>query len=439
MLAEGTNQFLEAQLEDARRQLVDNEKRLENYRRSHDGQLPNQLEANMQGLHNTEMQLQALGDVLNRERDRLDTVKRLVADLEANEYIQGPAPSAPVVETATDRYHAAEKDLAAMQLRLKPDHPDVVRARKLLVDLKKAADEEEAARPVSAMEAPMTPAERLRRTRLNDATREVALLERDIAEKTADEAKLRQNLSGYQQRIEATPSRESELIELTRDYGTLQSMYQGLLAKKQDSQISANLERRQIGEQFRILDPARLPSRPFTPNRPRFYGHGCRRWFRHRPRAGAPARISDRTLRSEDDVRVAIGLPVLATVPLIHLTDRAGQRGPGGPACGDGCGRGHGWCLRRAQVCEVAIDVQVVLRPARASVRSVAEPSLPVSVEAACRGARASSLWPDRPARSDGAHRRSRDRERRRWCERRSSRHSVPHRHSASCDCRTRP
>ena len=60
VLAEGTNQFLEAQLEDARRQLVDNEKRLENYRRSHNGQLPNQLEANMQGLHNTEMQLQAL-------------------------------------------------------------------------------------------------------------------------------------------------------------------------------------------------------------------------------------------------------------------------------------------------------------------------------------------------------------------------------------------
>ena len=82
MLAEGTSQFLEAQLEDARRQLVDNEKKLEKYRRAHNGQLPNQLEANMQGLHNTEMQLQSLGDVLNRDRDRRDTVKRTIADLE---------------------------------------------------------------------------------------------------------------------------------------------------------------------------------------------------------------------------------------------------------------------------------------------------------------------------------------------------------------------
>jgi hypothetical protein len=32
-----------------------------------------------------------------------------------------------------------------------------------------------------------------------------------------------------------------------------------LLQKKEESQISANLERRQIGEQFKILDPARMP------------------------------------------------------------------------------------------------------------------------------------------------------------------------------------
>src|SRR4029077_3840008 len=70
VLAEGTNQFLESQLEDARRQLIDNEKKLENYRREHAGQLPNQLDANMQGLHNTEMQLQAIADSLARDRER---------------------------------------------------------------------------------------------------------------------------------------------------------------------------------------------------------------------------------------------------------------------------------------------------------------------------------------------------------------------------------
>src|SRR5207245_4937440 len=69
VLAEGTNQFLEAQLEDARRQLIDNEKKLEDYRRLHAGELPKQQESNLQGLHNIEMQLQALVDSLHRDRD----------------------------------------------------------------------------------------------------------------------------------------------------------------------------------------------------------------------------------------------------------------------------------------------------------------------------------------------------------------------------------
>ena len=56
------------------------------------------------------------------------------------------------------------------------------------------------------------------------------------------------------------PKRESELVELTRDYTTLQTTYQSLLAKREESKIAANLERRNIGEQFKVLDPARVPS-----------------------------------------------------------------------------------------------------------------------------------------------------------------------------------
>src|SRR5207244_9007227 len=54
VLADDTDQFLEAQLEDARRRLIDNEKQLEEYRRRHDGELPTQVDSNLQGLHGTE-------------------------------------------------------------------------------------------------------------------------------------------------------------------------------------------------------------------------------------------------------------------------------------------------------------------------------------------------------------------------------------------------
>src|SRR5262249_9566378 len=162
------SQFLEAQLEDARRQLIDNEKRLETYRRNHNGELPQQVQSNMQGMQNVALQLQALDDSINRDNERQAALKDQIADLEVSQYAQPPAhPPAPHGETAADRLHAAEAALRAMEMRLKPTHPDVIRARKALDALRKAADDEAAAVPITVEET-MSPAERLRLTRLSD-------------------------------------------------------------------------------------------------------------------------------------------------------------------------------------------------------------------------------------------------------------------------------
>jgi uncharacterized protein involved in exopolysaccharide biosynthesis len=82
-------------------------------------------------------------------------------------------------------------------------------------------------------------------------------------------------MADYQAKIEGVPTRESELVELTRDYATLQETYSSLLLKREDSKLAANLERRQIGEQFRIIDPARAPEQPVGPNRVRVAALGA--------------------------------------------------------------------------------------------------------------------------------------------------------------------
>jgi capsular polysaccharide biosynthesis protein len=86
------------------------------------------------------------------------------------------------------------------------------------------------------------------------------------------------------------------------------------------------VERQQIGEQFRIFEPARVPERPFSPNRGRLYlmsmalailvGLGTAGVFEY----------LDRGLRSEDDVRLALALPVLATIPVIGPAQKASFR-----------------------------------------------------------------------------------------------------------------
>ena len=77
-----------------------------------------------------------------------------------------------------------------------------------------------------------------------------------------------------------------------RDYSTLQEQYTDLLRKSEESKIAVNLERRQIGEQFKVIDGARLPERPISPDRLRINLMGLLAGLGVRPRAGRFPRVS---------------------------------------------------------------------------------------------------------------------------------------------------
>jgi polysaccharide chain length determinant protein (PEP-CTERM system associated) len=321
VLAEGTNQFLEAQLEEARRRLVETEHKVEEYKKQYDGQLPEQREANMQGLHNNEMQLQALLDSLNRDRDRKVVVERAVADMEAADSVLAntppPVTTGPDVPgaTAAQQLDVALAALQQLQMTKKDTHPDVIALKRRISDLQKKADAEALARPVSA---PASPAEQARKNRIAEGKAELQRLDKQIADKTDAEQKLRGNMGAYQKRIESAPARDAELTELTRDYRTLQATYTSLLAKKEDSKLAANLERRQIGEQFKILDPARLPERPTSPNRQQLHLMGIGLAVGLGLALAALMEYLDKTLKSEMDVRAALNLVVLAGIPVLQ-------------------------------------------------------------------------------------------------------------------------
>jgi polysaccharide chain length determinant protein (PEP-CTERM system associated) len=337
VLAEGTNQFLEAQLEDARRRLIETERKVEEYKRQFSGELPEQREANMQGLHNTEMQLQALTESLNRDRDRRLVIERLLADAEAPD-APAPLPPAPasaplnadgvpVGASAQQQLEAAQTSLQAMQVRLTPQHPDVVRMRRIVAELQKKADAEALARPVSAGAPVLSAAALRKRNQLAEMKGEIEKLDKQIAAKQDNEQRLRAAMTLYQKRLDAAPGRDSELTELTRDYRTLQTTYTSLLAKKEDSKVAANLERRQIGEQFKILDPARLPERPTSPNRPQLQSMGLLAGIAFGVALMGLVEYLDKTLKSEGDVTAALNLLVLATVPILpEVGGRAARR-----------------------------------------------------------------------------------------------------------------
>jgi protein tyrosine kinase modulator len=318
--AEGTNQFLESQLADAKGRLLEYEKKLEEYQRQYSGQLPDQLQSNLQAIQNAQMQLQSISESLNRARERRLVVERQLADAQTLPAASSVAPdtsanaSGPL--TAAQQLQAARGRLDAFKLQYTPDHPDVRALERTIRDLEARAAEEASRPQPQNTTALVSPAEAARQKRVRDLNADLAVIDHQIAANQVEESNLKQTISSYQSKVDAVPTRQAELMELTRDYKTVQEAYNTLLLKQQDSKLASNLERRQGGEQFRILDPASFPEKP--------YNHLLRLQVAV---GGSIAGLllglalvgfleyRDSSFKTEEDVLRVLSLPILALVP----------------------------------------------------------------------------------------------------------------------------
>ena len=75
-----------------------------------------------------------------------------------------------------------------------------------------------------------------------------------IQAKRNEQAALTQQIRSYQGRIQSSPQVEEQFKELTRDYQNSQALYQSLTTKMNESQMTTDLEKRQEGETFTVLD-----------------------------------------------------------------------------------------------------------------------------------------------------------------------------------------
>jgi polysaccharide chain length determinant protein (PEP-CTERM system associated) len=331
VLADGTTQFLSTQLDEAQRKLVETENKLLEYQRLHDGELPSQISANLQAQNNAQMALQAIGESLNRDRERRITLERSVADiLESPDQPTPQAsrdPNKPGAVNLEDELLVQKQALLALELKLRPEHPDVKKQRRVVEQVEKRVEAMRLSGELTVKSTnPVVSVDLGKRKRLADARIELDNLDRQIQGKIAEEARQQGLVALYQARLQAAPIREAEMTALTRDYETLEQSYRNLLQKKEESQMSANLEKRQIGEQFKILDPARMPEKPASPDRPRLYLMALLGAIAVGLGTGGLREFFDRTLRTEADVRAALNLMVLATVPSIRNTVAGARR-----------------------------------------------------------------------------------------------------------------
>jgi polysaccharide chain length determinant protein (PEP-CTERM system associated) len=331
---DSTNQFLQTQMEEARRRLLEHDEKLETFRRVNAGRLPTQAQSNFQLLQSTQVQIQANADAALRDREQLAQLEK---DIEAA--VSTPVPAAILAidggklappGTIAQQLEGARAALTALELRLRPDHPDVGRARRQVADLEVKAEQEarEAAEAAASgtfgSRAP-TREQLATLKRVSEMRAEVAQIQARLEQRKREEERLRRALGDYTTRLEAAPGLESELSELMRDYQTIQEQYTTLLRRSEESKMAVSLERRQVGEQFRVIDSARLPERPSSPNRVRINLMGLLGGLALGLAWAALLEYRDTTLKTDEDVVASLSLPVLAVIPAM-LTSGDRQR-----------------------------------------------------------------------------------------------------------------
>lgn len=328
-LAAATNNFLESELDEARNRLEAQERRLEVFRERHGKELPTQLQSNLEAARGLQLQVQSLVESIARDRDRKLMLERLYRDASKDTSVSSQAFAAPSAGNAASDASAsggslqhqlatARSNLASLETRYTADHPDVVRTKNQITDLEqRIAAEPKAGERVASAPETLDPIEAARRENQRQMLAEIESLDRQKTFKEGEERRLRSEIADYQRHIQAVPGIESEWIALTRDYDTIQESYRELLTKSEAAKVALNLEHREIGEQFRIVDEARVPVHPVTSIRAAINAGGLVLGLLLGLGVTALLELRDKTFRSDSDVIEVLALPVLASVPRI--------------------------------------------------------------------------------------------------------------------------
>ena len=253
--AVGTTEFLETELKRLKKKLETQEKALKDYKSKHFGELPEQLQANITTLQRLQVELQSVQESLSAAKQR-----KLIIQQYAYQTVSGTQTgeqNAPASGPA--RLQTLYNTLDELKTRYTDKHPDIIRIKKEIAKLEKEYGNVSATSGAGSRR-------RSRVVRDPAMQRELINVDAEIARLQAEEKSLKRAIKLYQMRVDNTPKREQELASLRRDYDITLHSYQDLLRRKIEAQMSENLEKKQQGEQFSVLDPAKAPQVPFKPN-----------------------------------------------------------------------------------------------------------------------------------------------------------------------------
>jgi uncharacterized protein involved in exopolysaccharide biosynthesis len=322
--ASGTSDVLSKGLEDSKHNLEQLDSKLAAFKKQYVGKLPGDEENNLKILMGMNSQLEAQTQALNRDQqDKAYTESVLAQQLAAWKSNQ----SSTNPQTLEKQLSDLQTQLLGLQARYTDDHPDVIKTKADIAEVKKElADIDKASQSTgdttskaSANEPP----------EIRQLRSQIHLLTDSIAQRTLEQKRLEREISKLQNTVSLSPQVEEEYKALTRDYENAQKSYQDLLAKKSTADLTVKMTNQSEGERMFNLNPASLPDSPSFPNRLLFAGGGLGAGLALGVALALWLELRDQSIRTEADAEAALELPLLAAVPWVGTL--APENGDGKP------------------------------------------------------------------------------------------------------------
>ncbi len=316
--AEGTTEFLQSELDKAKMDLEVQEGTLRRFKEKHMGSLPEQLEANLRTLDRLQLKLQSIQEILQSGNNQLAMYER---QLDLTTGRSSDTSSKPLEQELSQ----LESDLKSLLSIYSDNYPDVIITKNRIKEItSQMSDESYYEDSIDEMGQHDVELDILDGRDLS-VMAELSTLKSKIANYIQREEEVRDEIKKYEHRVEMTPANEQKLADIRRDYDISLQNYRSLLEKKLNARLAANLEKKQKGARFRVIDPANLPEMPYKPDKKKILMVGFM--------AGGSVGFGlillleflNPAFRKPEDFTGVLNLPVLTTIPDFKITAATAQ------------------------------------------------------------------------------------------------------------------
>ena len=316
--SKATTDFLQGQLDSASRELAEQELKLKEFKGKHLGELPSQMQANLQILAGLQAQLQSEQDALTRARQQDGYLQSMLNQYRTLQNRSGGDNGAALdVPTVADELERSNEQMAELRALYTEKHPDIRKLKSQIAQTErmKAQIEADASKRQDKLKTLKSATQADARSPIFQIENQLTANSFEISNHQNTVQQLRARIAEYQAKLDVEPVREQQLADVTRGYEQSRADYDSLLKRKNESELATNLELQQRGEHFRVLDPPNLPIKPYSPQRMKLFVIGLVVGATLGIALTASKELTNDRIFSERELEKLVPVKVIAEIP----------------------------------------------------------------------------------------------------------------------------